>query len=282
MNSLKIQDPVDPVLYEMLSAVAEVCTSMQLEFFVGGAMARDILIRHVYGQDLGRATRDVDIGLYIKEWSVFGQLKTQLISTGKFVEAPGASQRLIFKPNTPLDLIPFGGVADASGQFSWPPEHEIVLNVVGFEEAFTEALPVDIGNGLVIRTCSMPSLVALKLIAWGDRHHQTNKDAVDFFRIVELYGEPLNTDRLYEHELPLLTACDFDLQKAGAILLGKDTVKVCRPGAISVITALKQDQQLMLLLQDQITRTTAGSFLGEENKSEALVDAFFKGFSAGP
>lgn len=282
MHSLKIQEPVEPVLYEVLSAVSDVCTKMQLDFFVGGAMARDILIRHVYGQDLGRATRDVDIGLYINAWPVFKQLKTQLIATGKFVEVPGTSQRLIYTPNTPLDLIPFGGVEDQVGQVSWPPEHDIVLNVVGFEEAFTEAILVDIGNGLEIKTCSIPSLVALKLIAWGDRHMQTNKDAVDFFRIIELYGEDLNTGRLYEHELELLNTCGFDLQIAGAILLGKDTVKVSKPDAIAAILALKQDQRLMQVLQDQIIRTKAGSFLGEENNIEALVNSFFEGFSAGP
>lgn len=280
MHSLKVQEAVDPVLYEVLREVADICAYMQLDFFVGGAMARDILIKHVYGQDLGRATRDVDIGLYIKAWPVFEQLKTQLIATGKFVEAQGASQRLIYKPNTPLDLIPFGGVEDQSGQISWPPEHDIVLNVVGFEEAFTEAIPVDIGNGLVVRTCSIPSLVALKLIAWGDRHQQTNKDATDFYRIVELYGESLNAGRLYEHELDLLRACDFDPVRAGAILLGKDTVKVCKPEAISVIMDIMQDHQLMQLLQDQITRTKAGAFLGEVNNIELLVNAFFEGFSA--
>ena len=42
-----------------------------------------------------------------------------------------------------------------------------------------------------------------------------------------------NTERLYDHEMELLEAVRFDMELAGAELLGRDVARVCSPEAFN-------------------------------------------------
>lgn len=65
----------------------------------------------------------------------------------------------------PLDLIPFGKVADDGQRIAWPPHRDVLLNIACFEEAQQFAVLADLGSGLCARVCSLPSLAILKLLA---------------------------------------------------------------------------------------------------------------------
>lgn len=73
-----------------------------------------------------------------------------------------------------------------------------------------------------MRVASIPELMLLKLVAWSDRGRETEKDAADTYRLLTTYADAGNTDRLYENEMDLLQAVGFDMQLAGAELLGRD------------------------------------------------------------
>lgn len=146
MLEVRADKPVDALMKEMLQQVCEATAALNLEFFVGGAMARDILLTHVFGQKLARATRDVDLGLYVNDWAQFKCLKEQLVGSGRFVEDPAIAQRLYHHSKLPLDLIPFGGVATQDQAIAWPPSHDIVLNVAGFADAWRSSVMVDLGG----------------------------------------------------------------------------------------------------------------------------------------
>lgn len=282
MLSIRQEAPIDQTLHEVLSHVRDVAAGLDVDFFVGGAMARDILLTHVHGIPQSRATRDVDLGVYVKEWAVFLELKKRLVEKARFKDAPGELQRLHFQ-GTPLDLIPFGGVSEDGATISWPPKHDEIMNIVGFEEAFEASIMVDLGHDLVVRTCTLPSLAVLKLVAWKDRHNQSNKDANDFLLIAERYGEPLNQDRLWETESTLLGQVDHSFLRAGAHLLGKDCAGLCRPESRQQILSIFNDPRLRQLLIDQLVRIKAGS-LDEymEDKIAQVIDDFLAGFGHGP
>lgn len=160
--------PVDALLVEILRRVDAVTREPRIDYFVGGAMARDLILTHVFGKDTGRATRDVDLGICIDRWEQLDLLKAKLIRGDDFLSAPRIPGRLIYRREKetfgiPLDLLPFGGVQNADTTIAWPPGMDIVMNVV----------PV----------ASLPSLTVLKLVAWRDRHLTTSKDATDFLLI---------------------------------------------------------------------------------------------------
>lgn len=89
MLELRPDSPIDPVLHEILQHAKEATSALGIDFFVGGAMARDILLVHVHGQRVNRATRDVDIGLFLQDWASFDTLKSLFVASGKFFEVPG-------------------------------------------------------------------------------------------------------------------------------------------------------------------------------------------------
>ena len=282
MLSIRQEAPIDQTLHKMLSHVRDVAEGLEVDFFVGGAMARDILLTHVHGIPQSRATRDVDLGIYVKEWAVFLELKKRLVVNYQFTEAQAAAQRLLFQ-GTPLDLIPFGGVSDDGATISWPPKHDEIMNIVGFEEAFEASILVDLGYGLVVRTCTLPSLAVLKLFAWKDRYNQSNKDANDFLLIAERYGDPLNQDRLWETEYELLKQVDHSFLRAGTHLLGKDCAGLCRPESVQQILSIFNDPRLRQVFIDQLVRIKAGS-LDEsmEDKIAQVIDDFLAGFDHAP
>lgn len=102
-------------------------------------------------------------------------------------------------------------------------------NVAGFQETLATAVQMSIHESLAVPVASVPGLAPLKLVAWLDRGHSTDKDAADFYRLLSTYSDAGNIDRLYDEEMPLLEAADFDLKLAGAELLGRDVIQPSFP-----------------------------------------------------
>lgn len=113
------------------------------------------------------------------------------------------------------------------------PAQDIVLNVAGFEEALASLVFMEVEADLTVRVASLPGLTLLKLIAWADRGRESNKDPADLYRLLTTYADAGNTDRLYDHELDLLEGVAFNMELAGAELLGRDVARVCSPPALA-------------------------------------------------
>jgi predicted nucleotidyltransferase len=281
--SIRSDRPIDSLLLDILRRADAATRELGIDYFVSGALARDLILQHVFGKNTGRATRDVDLGICIDNWGRLEALRAHLFQSGSFVSQTGITHRLIYRPpestfGIPLDLLPFGGVERSNGTIAWPPGMEIVLNVAGFTEARTSALMVQIATDLVVPVASLPSLAVLKLIAWLDRHKETSKDATDFFLIARHYADAGNLDRLYETESPLLQAADFDPELAGAMLLGKDVAAICSTSIAKTVTGILTDG-LRRRLIDQLLRAT--QLAGDDaaaTRVEQFIDAFLMGF----
>ncbi|MBP3979362.1 nucleotidyl transferase AbiEii/AbiGii toxin family protein [Acidovorax sp. JG5] len=269
---------IDPALRAILEEARSATEALEIPFFVGGAMARDITLTHVFGQEVKRATRDVDLGLYLDNWDRFQHLKNALVDTCLFHAVDGKPHRLHYgsPKGIPLDLIPFGRIEHPAGEIAWPPGNDVVLNVAGFEDAFRSALVVDLGAGLVIKTCALPSLAVLKLIAWHDRRKYSNKDATDLLFIAQNYAAADNMDRLYERESKLMEAADYNPELAGAYLLGKDAALQSGNDTAAIAKAILENKVLQQELIDQIVRAKAVSHSRED---EQRYTQYLKGFS---
>jgi predicted nucleotidyltransferase len=155
-----------------------------------------------------------------------------------------------------VDLIPFRGVKSEDGTIEWPPSRDIVMNVAGFEEALASSIPNRIDENLIVRVASIPGLMLLKLVAWSDRGRETDKDAADIYRILTAYADAGNTNRLYENEMDLLEAVGFDMQLAGAELLGRDVAHLCSPPALAVVRSVLESEQTLERLVNDMVRTS--------------------------
>lgn len=281
MYTIRHDKPVNPVILEILAAVQAVTQELGCPYLLVGATARDMLMTHVFGIDARRATHDVDFAIALESWSQFQALKAALLASGDFVTAADKVHLLHYKPVEygqafPLDLIPFGGVEQAAHQIAWPPDMNVVMNVTGYAEALASALDVDTGDGRVIRVVSIPSLAALKLLAWNDRGLQDNKDAQDLFFLLKHYHEAGNADRMWDEAIDLLEACGYDPSLAGAALLGQDTGVTLHEDSLRALLAILADPRKRDRLVVHMTRSTGI----ESDTTDKLLSQFELGLRA--
>jgi predicted nucleotidyltransferase len=232
--------PVDPVTLHIFSVVNRVAAELELPYIVVGATARDLLLFHVFGIPVTRATADVDFGVAMDSWERFSELREALLASGYFREGKMGHRVYLKAPSVkdeiPVDLIPFGGVAEAD-VIHWPPGRETVMAVVGFEDAIAAAVHVQVDADLTIPVASLAGVAVLKLFAWHDR--QTNdKDALDLYRVISSYADAGNFDRLYDEKIQFLDAADHDIEFAGAALLGFDARQLCSLGTLAKVREL--------------------------------------------
>jgi predicted nucleotidyltransferase len=224
-RSLEItHDRIDPLVLEVIRKVDAIAQKHNTSYFLAGAAAREIILRHVFGLWPGRRTLDVDFAIAVRDWPHFHELKNALIEEAGFVAVANVVQRVKYPGPPPMiiDLIPFGGVENADETIAWPPDGDIVMHVAGFGDALVSAVQVKVDDSLTIPVVSVPALIVLKLFAWMDRRQENNKDADDIFTILRQYADAGNEDRLYEENLALLEEEGFDFELAGARLAGID------------------------------------------------------------
>jgi predicted nucleotidyltransferase len=221
-TSLDLSNRLPAEQIEIIRQVVHAAESQQLRLFVVGAQARDLLLRYVYNLPVHRATNDIDFGIIVESWDEFTKLRDGLVATNKFQTHQTMKQRLVHESGLFIDLVPFGGLEELSGQISWPPDFSIVMSTVGFREAYDSSIEVRIADDLIVRVASLAGLALMKIVAWDDRRFQ--RDAEDLGLIMRDYLDAGNQDRIYsEHGdcLDLLNE-EFDYDKASARILGRD------------------------------------------------------------
>jgi predicted nucleotidyltransferase len=106
----------------------------------------------------------------VANWKQFEKLKESLIATGQF-SPTSDKQRLCCGPIL-IDILPFGPITDRDKKISWPPEHEIIMSMVGFEEAYEYSITFRLSSDpeLDIKLASLPGLAIMKLISWNEKY----------------------------------------------------------------------------------------------------------------
>lgn len=272
-------DKIDPTVLEVIKKLDEIACKHETKYFLAGATAREVLLRHVFGRPPGRRTLDVDFGIAVRDWDHFRVLKSALVEQAGLTAHPSMVQRLTHNstPAVVVDLIPFGGVESADRTIAWPPEEDIVMRVIGFSDGLESAVLVRLDENLVIPVVSIPVLLVLKLFAWVDRKHE-KRDAADILTLLKEYGDTGNEDRLYDEELSILEGEGYDFELAGARLIGRDAA-----GSISEDTKqrvrdiLKSDSQ-MEELTNQIIISSVRDDSEQVRRCELLVSRLREGF----
>ena len=281
--SIQPRSPIDPSIVRVLRSLDPIARAVDCSYFLAGATARDLVLVNVYGLRPGRATRDIDFGIAVESWERFAMLKESLVATGEFTSDQHALQRLMYSdPATgfsqPVDLNPFRGVSSSEGMIEWPPSRDIVMNMAGFEEALASSILVNVDDNLTVRVASIPGLMLLKLVAWSERGEETNKDASDIYRLLNAYADSGNTDRLYDDEMDLLQTVGFDMEVAGAELLGRDVARLCSEPLLGFVQSLLSSDVIFERLVNQVVRITT---IEEASPfAERILTSFRNGFLA--
>ena len=224
---LDLTGKIDKVAVSALDQIHQIMSSMNIPFFIVGATARDILLEVHYGIRSKRATVDIDIAVFIDNWDQFKRLKDELIAATDFTPTKDI-QRLLFKKRLPVDIVPFGGVAEKGDLIEWPPDGSIKMSVTGFRECFQDAVQVKICDKpkLSVNVVSLAGLTILKLISWDENGDRRQKDASDLFFIIQNYLDTGNLERLFEEAPDIVDSGDYDYDAGSARLLGRDISKI--------------------------------------------------------
>lgn len=220
---LNLSGKLPPITEDIIREIANAAVRQGIPFFIVGAFARDLILQFAYNIQTHRATNDIDFGIRVERWEQLEGLISALIGSGNFRKDSRQKQRLIYKESVPVDIVPFGQIEDASGSISWPPDYEIEMSALGFNEAYTDSITVLVANDVEVAVSSLAGLCLMKLVSWKER--RANKDVSDLALIMTKYLEAGNEAKVYEDGSPhtdLLDDDQFDYGLTSARLLGRD------------------------------------------------------------
>jgi predicted nucleotidyltransferase len=272
-------DQIDPVVLEAIRKIDEIAHRHETAYFLAGATAREIMLRHVFGRPPGRRTLDVDLGIAVRDWDHFKLLKAALVEQAGFQPHARMVQRISYpsKPAVIVDLIPFGGVETAERTIAWPPEEDIVMRVTGFSDGLESAVPVRLDQHLIIPVVSLPVLLVLKLFAWRDRKHEM-RDAPDIYTLLRQYGDAGNEDRLFGEDMNVLEAEGYDFELAGARLIAHDAARVVSADTQKRLREILESDALMEELTNQIIVSSLRNDPEHVRRCEMLIRNLREGF----
>ena len=224
---MDVSGKIDSSYISAIEEIKKVADSQKISFIIIGALARDIIMEHFYEVKAPRMTMDIDLGIKVSSWNKFEKLIVILQKSGKFKRLK-EKHRILYK-DIIVDIVPFGGISDKNERIIWPPENEVAMSVMGFNEVYNCSTSVRLQDNpnLDIKIPTLPGLAILKLFAWRDNYPNRSKDAEDLLFIMKNYEMAGISEELYGSELQLLESEDFDNQIAGIVLLGKEMGKIC-------------------------------------------------------
>lgn len=232
-----------PIEQEALQSIQDILNKEKTQFILVGAFARDLLFSGVSSPGTIRKTLDIDFGISIGNWKAYEKIVRSLLSIGLFTKDESNKHRLIFKGNVLFDIVPFGKIADGAGNISWPPEHNVIMNVKGFDVAYRNALDFDIGLKDKIKIASAPSLVLLKLIAWEESPETRSHDLEDISFILKNYIDLIGWDSINARgDKDIYDICDSDYDEMAARLLGRDIGRLNLSGLKSFLLKILSEE----------------------------------------
>jgi predicted nucleotidyltransferase len=250
--------------FVVLNAVSSAASELQIDWLIVGAAGRVLLLEEVYRLPRGRATEDLDYGVMVNSWDHYRALVERLCKDTRVYKDKKQAQRLHFSDFGIIDLVPFGGVASDGNVIRWPPDGDFVMSVVGYQEAYDNAVQVLVNDTLMVRVVSPVGLLLLKLVAWKDRHNtQPRKDAADIAYLLRhgpgLFGEK----NLFDEHFEIVESAGYDLALAAARLLGQK---------IGAIASRRTRTHVHELLEEELKREIESKLVREVAKSLVLAE----------
>ena len=274
-NLLDLSDKVKSPVVVVCEPIAALAEEHDIQCFVIGATARDVIMSRYYGIPERSVTKDVDFGIQVSSWNQFEKLKKRLLEKKFFREGDQPHKFFYKDTNIQVDIVPYGAIASKDNTISWPPENSTIMSVSGYEDAYACSIRVLLRESphLEMRFASPVGLVVLKLIAWNDNPMLRKKDAEDILYILSWYLDLDNRERLVKDHEGLLDEDELNEVRIGARLLGRDISRLAQDSTkvqLREILSRETDSQSQLQL---VRDMRAGSIreISDELRFDALT-----------
>jgi predicted nucleotidyltransferase len=231
MNSYKInyeQLRQQPEITAMLSALERGFKIFGIDFYLVGAVARDVWMRGINKIAPRRTTGDIDFAVLINDKGTYEALKEYLVNTEGFHPYKGNSFVLIWKDKTEVDLLPFGAIENEDRRVIADGLGLTNISLQGFTEVYEEGLPeLDLEGEHQFKFCTLPGIVLLKMIAWDDRPEQRRDDIKDISDILNHFFNMYDNE-IWENHHDLFGKDDTDLKYIAARVMEREMGKIAR------------------------------------------------------
>lgn len=231
MNSYKInykQLRQNPEITEMLSALERGLEKFGIDFYLVGAVARDVWMSGINQIAPRRTTGDIDFAVLINDKGTYEALKQYLIDKEEFSSYNRNAYVLIWKGQTEVDLLPFGAVEDEDGKVNIGGLGLTSISLLGFTEVYAEGLPeLDLEGEHQFKFCTLPGIVLLKMIAWDDRPESRKDDIKDISDILNHFFNMYDHE-IWENHSDLFGDEDAGLKHIAARVMGREMNKIAK------------------------------------------------------
>lgn len=211
-------------LRELFAVLESELAAEQIDFYLIGAIARDIWLTALHHIEPGRITRDLDLAVLLANQDQYQSLRERLLRTKRFVAQRDNAYTLIFEDGRPVDLLPFGALS-MEGAVRVAGQGLTTIRVDGFEEVYqagTESVAID---NQLFRVCTLAGIVLLKLIAYDDRPEHRSKDILDIGTILRHYFD-IQAEEIYQSHTDLFEEEDFDITQTAARVMGRQMAPI--------------------------------------------------------
>jgi predicted nucleotidyltransferase len=231
MNLYKInyeQLRQQPEITAMLSALERGFKIFSIDFYLVGAVARDVWMSGINKIAPRRTTGDIDFAVLINDKGIYEALKKYLVNTEGFHPYKGNSFVLIWKDKSEVDLLPFGAIENEDRRVIADGLGLTNISLQGFTEVYEEGLPeLDLEGEHQFKFCTLPGIVLLKMIAWDDRPEQRRDDIKDISDILNHFFNMYDNE-IWENHHDLFGKEDTDLKYIAARVMGREMGKIAR------------------------------------------------------
>jgi predicted nucleotidyltransferase len=231
MNTYKInynQLRQQPEISEMLTALERGLAKFKVDFYLVGAVARDVWMNAINKIEPRRTTGDIDFAVFINNIETYDELREHLINDEGFFPYKGNNFVLIWKGRTQVDLLPFGAIEDENGRVTTNGIGLTNISLQGFAEIYEEGLPeLNLEGEHQFKFCTLPGIVLLKMIAFDDRPEHRRDDIKDISDILNHFFD-MYDEEIWANHSDLFGEEEIDLKELAARVMGREIKKIAK------------------------------------------------------
>lgn len=231
MSSYKIdykQIRLNPQIAEMLDAIGQALDLFGIDYYLVGAVARDVWMSGIHKKTPKKTTGDIDFAVLINDKGVYEKLREHLIEKADFEPSHENAFVLIWKDKTQVDLLPFGAIEDENRKVTVAGTGFTTVDVPGFSEVYEEGLPqMELAERHYFKCCTLPGIVLLKLIAWEDRPEVRRDDIIDISDILHHFFD-MYDEEIWSNHSDLFDTENANLKWIAARVMGREMKKIAQ------------------------------------------------------
>ena len=216
-----------PAISDMLTALERGLHKFDIDFYLIGAVARDVWMTAIHDIPPSRITGDIDFAVFINDKETYNELKNYLINTEGFSPHKGNAFVLIWKGFVQVDLLPFGAIEGHGDSVSIDGIGLTTVNVPAFKEIYDYGLPTaELEEKHTFKFCTLPGIVLLKLIAFQDRPEIRRDDIKDISKILKHFFD-MYANEIFDNHNDLF-GNNPDLNLLAARVMGREIAKIAK------------------------------------------------------